>query len=199
MAESSAQPHKNKTSYEVFESATADLRRKLIKQEHSKKSHYQLFTVGFNILAIVQLAIGATITALGPLADEHMVAITILGAVNTVVAGILALMKGRGLPQRLRNDIAEIRKVMTSIENTGIRLKYSNNECPNDEVMCLIDGALDRYITMWETIDKNQPDSYTGGNSPPNHANGESTEGTDTRNKLLAKGRPPDEEMAHEL
>ncbi|KAL5357960.1 hypothetical protein BJX96DRAFT_182525 [Aspergillus floccosus] len=200
MPESSVQQNKPKQSYEIFESATADLRRKLRTQERYKNSHHQLFSVVFNVLAIVQLAIGATITALGPLADEHMLAITILGALNTVVAGILALMKGRGLPQRLRNDIAEIRKVLTFIDNTGIRLKYSNNNYPNSEVMRLIDEALGRYITMCEIIERNQPDSYAGGNTmPQNHANNEPLEGTDKKNKILAKDRQPDEEMGHDL
>lgn len=101
MPESSIQQNKPKQSYEIFKATTAGLRRKLRTQERYKSSHHQLFSVVFNILAIVQLAIGATITALGPLANKHMLAITILGALNTVIAGILALMKGRGLPQRL--------------------------------------------------------------------------------------------------
>lgn len=199
MPESSIQQNKTKQCYEIFESATADLRRKLRTQERSKTSHHHLFSVVFNVLAIVQLAIGATITALGPLANEHMLAITILGALNTVVAGILALMKGRGLPQRLRNDIAEIRKVLTFIDNTGIRLKYSSNNYPNSEVMRLIDEALGRYITMCEIIEKNQPDSYAGGNMSQNQANNEPLEGPDKKDKMLAKGRQPDEEMGHDL
>ncbi|OJZ79657.1 hypothetical protein ASPFODRAFT_148777, partial [Aspergillus luchuensis CBS 106.47] len=67
--------------------------RKLKTQERHKKSHHQLFSVVFNFLVIVQLAIGATITALGPLASEHMLAITVLGALNTVVAGIVFLYR----------------------------------------------------------------------------------------------------------
>lgn len=153
----------------------------------------------FNVLAVVQLAVGATITALGPLANKHMLAITILGALNTVVAGILALMKGRGLPQRLRNNIAEISKVLTFIDNTGIRLKYSDNDYPNSEVIRLIDEALGRYITMCEIIERNQPDSYASGNMSQNQANNESLERADKKNKMLAKDRQPDEEMGHDL
>lgn len=40
-----------------------------------------------------------------------MVAITLLGAINTVIAGLLALIKGQGLPDRLYHDRAEFRRV----------------------------------------------------------------------------------------
>ncbi|KAJ5462390.1 hypothetical protein N7530_010595 [Penicillium desertorum] len=156
-------------------------------------------SVVFNVLAVVQFAVRATITALGPLANKHMLAITILGALNTIVAGILVLMKGRGLPQRLRNDIAEISKVLTFIDNTGIRLKYSDNDHPNSEVMRLIDEALGRYITMCEIIERNQPDSYASGNISQNQANNEPLERADKKNKILAKDRQPDEEIGHDL
>lgn len=199
MPEPSVQQHKSKESYEIFESATADLRRKLRSQEHSKSSYHQLFSVVFNVLAIVQLAIGATITALGPLASDHMLAITILGALNTVVAGILALMKGRGLPQRLRNDIGEIKKVLTFINNTGIRLKYSNNNCSNTEVMRYIDEALSRYILMCEIIEKNQPDSYVRGNMSQDFTTNGTYEAAAVKNNTLGKSRLQDEEMGHDL
>ena len=58
------------------------------------------------------------LTALGPSAAEHTRAITVLGAVNTVVAGILALIKGRGLPERLRRDELEFRRCQDWIEET---------------------------------------------------------------------------------
>lgn len=58
----------------------------------------------FNLIAIAQIVVGAAITALGPSGGEHKLAITILGAVNTSIAGLLAFLKGRGLPERLRRN-----------------------------------------------------------------------------------------------
>ncbi len=40
-----------------------------------------------------------------------MLAITLLGATNTVIAGVLALVKGQGLPDRLYHDRAEYRRL----------------------------------------------------------------------------------------
>lgn len=47
----------------------------------------------------------------GPSAGDHVLAITILGAANTVIAGVLALIKGQGLPDRLYHDRAEFRRL----------------------------------------------------------------------------------------
>ncbi|KAL4862432.1 hypothetical protein BDV12DRAFT_207210 [Aspergillus spectabilis] len=186
MPESSEHPDKSTSNrYDTFHAATGALCKRLRNQKRQKTSHNQLFTIGFNFLAIVQLIVGATITALGPLAGEHMVAITVLGAVNTVVAGIHALMKGRGLPQRLGKDLAEIRKVLAYIEEVEIRLKYSDGEQANDEVTPLIEEAFTQYKIMQEVIDMNQPDSYV------NAARlGKSSQ--------FGKDREVDEEMGHD-
>ena len=47
----------------------------------------------------------------GPTAGDHVLAITQPGAVNTVIAGVLALVKGQGLPDRLYHDRAEYRRL----------------------------------------------------------------------------------------
>ncbi|KAJ5377931.1 uncharacterized protein N7496_005340 [Penicillium cataractarum] len=147
-------------NYEIFRAATSALCKKLRAQEIHKTSLNRLFSIVFNFLAILQLIVGATITALGPLGDKHMLAITILGAVNTVIAGVLALMKGRGLPQRLRKDMAELKKLMTFIEEVEINLKYGEGEQANRDVMSLIKDAFDQYKMIQDVIDINQPDSY---------------------------------------
>jgi len=69
-----------------------------------------------NAKARQQLVVGATLTGLGPAAGDHPQAITVLGAVNTGVAGLLGLLKGNGLPDRLRKDGFELRKVLDYIE-----------------------------------------------------------------------------------
>jgi hypothetical protein len=62
-------------------------------------------------LMILQLVVGATVTAFGA-AESHMVdTITVLGAVNTVNAGLLALMHNSGLPDRYRMDKVEFVRV----------------------------------------------------------------------------------------
>jgi hypothetical protein len=167
---------------QIFEAATRGLSKRLKAQERHKTSLYYLFSTLCNLLAILQLMVGATITALGPSSNSHMITITSLGAVNTVVAGVLALMKGRGLPQRHQKDLVEIRKVKTFIKQVAMRLKYGERNQDNSNVVTLIEGAFARYKTMQDVIDINQPDSYL---------NGPQLE----RSNLLQRDRGGDEEM----
>ncbi|RDW79117.1 uncharacterized protein DSM5745_05969 [Aspergillus mulundensis] len=181
---------KNGTSppkHDIFRAATSALYKRLRVKERHKTSHNHLFSIAFNTLSILQLIIGATITGLGPISDNHSVAVTVLGAVNTVIAGVLALMKGRGLPQRLRKDLAEIRKVLSYIDEVDVDLRYGEGQRAdgdgNGDVTALIKEAFARYQVMQEVIDMNQPDSYV--NAPQLERSGQ-----------LRRDHPGDEEMA---
>lgn len=55
-------------------------------------------------LMLVQIGIGACLTALGAFSREDGTAITIMAAFNTCVGGILALLHNSGLPGRYRYD-----------------------------------------------------------------------------------------------
>src|SRR4051812_38651985 len=110
--------------YLTFVAATSELRRKLGRKVKHQKAQYHLVDFAFNLLAVAQVMIGAAITALGPNGGEHMLAITILGAFNTSIAGILALLKGRGYPQRLRRNMVELENVLDFIQERGVLLRY---------------------------------------------------------------------------
>jgi hypothetical protein len=61
-----------------------------------------------NTLYLVQIVLGATATALSATKTVSSPAVTALTATSTIVAGILAFLKGRGQPNRvrqLRNDL----------------------------------------------------------------------------------------------
>jgi hypothetical protein len=66
--------------------------------------------IGFNIsnwfihsLYVIQIFVAATITGLASY-HGHEIPLTVLGAVNAVLAGLMALIKGQGLPNRLRRS-----------------------------------------------------------------------------------------------
>ncbi|CRK22480.1 hypothetical protein BN1723_002916 [Verticillium longisporum] len=66
-----------------------------ILREHAiKKWQRRILTATIYACHIAQIIIGAVLTALGPSSAIHAVSITILGATNTTVAGIMALVKG---------------------------------------------------------------------------------------------------------
>lgn len=67
-------------------------------------------------LMILQIIIGAVLTSLGSLDLKDGTPITIFAAVNTVGAGLLALMHNSGLPDRYRLDKVEYSKVADFIK-----------------------------------------------------------------------------------
>ncbi|KAJ6126208.1 hypothetical protein N7471_010701 [Penicillium samsonianum] len=192
-------PLEELSNYETFQAATAGLRKKLISQERRQRTQYQIFSVAFNLLSITQVLIGATITALGPSGGEHILAITILGAFITSIAGLLALLRGRGLSQRLRGNMTEIAKVLAHIEEQTILLRYGNRKDSNDKIDDLIEDTLKRYAIAEDIIKRNQPDIYAVGNVSQTPSNATETECTLSqklkRSTTRGKRRAADEEM----
>ena len=64
---------------------------------------YNIFNIFFTFVYLLQICIAAIITALSAY-QGHRITLTILGAVNTVLAGLMAYFKGMGLPNRLRKS-----------------------------------------------------------------------------------------------
>lgn len=79
------------------------------------------YAIGFKVLStlhwfllLVQVTLGAALTALGSLsrsAAGEATPITALAAVNTVTAGVLGLLHNSGLPERYRMDKAQFVQV----------------------------------------------------------------------------------------
>lgn len=71
--------------------------------EHRRKQAliYALTRALTNTLLLAQVVLGAALTGLGA-ADSPGWLITIFGALNTVIAGMVAFLKGRGQPVRAR-------------------------------------------------------------------------------------------------
>jgi hypothetical protein len=150
-------------TYLTYEAATAGLRKKLTRKGKEQRFQYQPISIIFNLIAIAQIIFGAAITALGPSGGEHMLAITILGAFNTSIAGLLALLKGRGLLERLRRNSIEIAKVLDFIQERAILLRYGNSQTSNYGISVLLQEAFQAYTFAEQIIEGNQPDTYADG------------------------------------
>ncbi|TDZ22866.1 hypothetical protein Cob_v004187 [Colletotrichum orbiculare MAFF 240422] len=106
---------------------------------------------------ILQIVIGAVITAISGMSFKDGTPITVLAAINTVNAGILALLHNSGLPDRYRSDQSEFEKVedhLKMILDTGI--------VPQDMTVdqVLVD-CFDLYSEAKTTIQANIPAVYT--------------------------------------
>lgn len=180
--------------YQTYEAAIFDLQKELTQTRNYQNFQYQLLTVTCNLLVILQVVIGATITALGPSGGDHVLAITILGALNTSIAGILSLLKGRGLPQRLRRNMAEINKVLDLIRERKTLLRYGNLQFSGLATSELLQDIFQAYSSMKQIIENNQPDTYTDGNAFGHAANSDQNQ-REAIQKVNGKKRQRDEEM----
>ncbi|GAB1319171.1 hypothetical protein MFIFM68171_09381 [Madurella fahalii] len=131
-----------------------------LKAERRKKLMYRLISILVNGCHFAQIIIGASLTALGPSAGEHVIVITVLGAINTVVAGILALVKGQGLPDRWYHDQAEYRKLQDWIEQTEALLAVGVIGRNRKEVGMLVQVAFKKYNAAKECEENNVPENY---------------------------------------
>lgn len=128
-------------------------------QDHKRTRHVLLDGLLYSS-HFAQVMIGAALTALGPTAGRHAVLITVLGAVNTVLAGLLALVKGQGLPERLKKDEAEFRKLRDWIEETDSLLAVGVLGRSRKEVGYLVELAFKKYNAVKASEENNRPDSY---------------------------------------
>jgi len=96
----------------------------------------------------------------GPTAGSYPALITLLGAINTVVAGVLALIKGQGLAERLRHDQAEFRKLQDWIEQTEALLAVGVIGRNRQEVGLLVQVAFRKYNAVKTSEVNNIPENY---------------------------------------
>lgn len=105
---------------------------------------------------LLQLCISATLTALGSVALKTGTPITVLGAINTVSAGILAFLHNSGIPDRYRKDMEELREVEDHIKellDSGIAPAELSTEQ-------IIAECFDLYQDAKATVMANLPDTY---------------------------------------
>lgn len=82
------------------------------KQHEYIQTKYRVFDIFTYIFLSVQLLLSAVFIVLGSIRSDYHIAIAVLGAVSAIVAGALSLMKGQGLPNRLRQVRDDLRNVV---------------------------------------------------------------------------------------
>lgn len=87
------------------------LYRDIVRHRHKFYCLFHLFSIARWSLLVLQLLIGAALTSLGTLSLRDGTPITILGAINTVIAGFLAMLHNSGLPERFRHDMIQFEEL----------------------------------------------------------------------------------------
>ncbi|KAI0172280.1 hypothetical protein GGR52DRAFT_463329 [Hypoxylon sp. FL1284] len=107
-------------------------------------------------LMLIQIAMGAVLTALGSLPSEYGTAITSIAAVNTCVGGTLALLHNSGIPDRYRknsNEFYKIEEHLKAIVDTGV--------VPADQDLSeVLASCFDMFMDARQTVQNNDPSSY---------------------------------------
>jgi hypothetical protein len=124
--------------------------------EKSRHGEYVFCTWLINGCILAQIIFAATLTALGASASPHDI-ITVFGAINTAVAGILALMKGQGLPDRYRSDWSGLKDLRLYIDERERSIREGWIETGVKEE---VDEIIKRYKSVQGMIEKNRPNMY---------------------------------------
>lgn len=129
--------------------------------------HYQLYETLATTLLVLQLLLSATFIVLGSITTPHShVTIAVLGAVATLVAGVLALMKGQGLPNRLRMERDALGKVLLAADelcadvSAGREVSFESIRVLRDMYARVLDDAARNHPDTWNS---SMPGAAAGG------------------------------------
>lgn len=89
-----------------------------LSQDLKNRVLYGMSNYIITFLYLLQILIAAALTGLSAYQQSSSVALTTLGAINTVLAGVLAWLNGQGMPVRFRRARDQYREVVRAIEDT---------------------------------------------------------------------------------
>ena len=136
--------------------------KRTVDEEGRVQFQYRISNYFVNIGGMMQIVVGAALTALGA-ANGPSAVVTILGALNTVLAGMLTYLKGQGLPMRLEQYLHLLRTLREHIEERERELLEP--ESPLD-----VDEELQRVARMYQEIRQTAEDNAPGTVLPPRGA-----------------------------
>ena len=123
---------------------------------------YKLSNYVVNGSGLAQIIVAAAVTALSA-ANGPKAAVTVLGAANTIMAGLLTYLKGQGLPTRLEQYLHLLRTLREHIEERERAFLEPN--CERD-----IDEEILRVAKMYQEVRQTAADNAPGTVLPPRGA-----------------------------
>ena len=162
--------------------ATHGLYTTILSRYNYVNKKYRIYDVIVYVFLVLQIILAAIFIILGALRniDSHT-AVATLGAVSTVIGGVLALMKGQGLPNRLRMTKASLQKVLFEAEElyhdvgAGRQVLYSD-----------IRKVREDYLRVMDEENKNHPDTWNA--ATPDATQG--AKGLGGKTEQMANGKP---------
>ncbi|KAM0721970.1 hypothetical protein Q7P37_002896 [Cladosporium fusiforme] len=132
---------------------------------------YILTATLINGLLLSQVVLGASLTALAA-SNSSRVLITVFGAANTVIAGIIAFLKSRGQPLRARMFRDDLDRVVDEIESSavmwlGISSGMHGYDAIDTDEQVTVRSEVARLTRLYDRAVKanttNDPDLYAAG------------------------------------
>ncbi|MCJ1239414.1 hypothetical protein MMC14_007410 [Varicellaria rhodocarpa] len=130
---------------------------RVVRNEKQAQDAFKLSSHLINGCLALQLIVAAALTALGA-GDGPHAAVTVFGAVNTVIAGFLTYLKGSGLPNRHKFYASSWGKVREYMEQR--EREFEREDCPLD-VEEVIRKVEDMYEEVRQDVEANEPEAYT--------------------------------------
>ena len=128
--------------------------KRTVNEEARVKLQYAISSYMVNTFFMLQIIVGAALTALGA-AKGPPAAVTFLGAVNTIIAGLLTYLKGQGLPTRLEQYLHLLRTLREHIE--AREREFLEPECSLD-----VDEEIDSVTKMYQEVRQSAQDNAPG-------------------------------------
>ncbi|CAG8955295.1 hypothetical protein HYFRA_00011277 [Hymenoscyphus fraxineus] len=156
-------PHPNPPPQPKISGANKGVYNKVLFNERNSRYVYNFCDWLLTVCMFLQIIVGAAVTALGA-GNSSNVIVTVFGATNTALASLLAVMKSKGLPNRLRQDWNGWRELREYIEEKEreieFRMQGHGGGLDGFDIWALVREIEARYQTMRLTLEANRPDTY---------------------------------------
>ncbi|KAH5081710.1 hypothetical protein HBI68_023810 [Parastagonospora nodorum] len=138
------------------------------RRRNAQNRTYLLTASLSNTLLLSQVVLGAALTGLGASGSSHIL-ITVFGALNTIIAGVVAYLKSRGQPMRARMFRDDLDRVVDEIENSEVMWLGIQSGVHGYDEIAIDDGIsvrseVARLTRLYDKVVKNNtmndPDMY---------------------------------------
>lgn len=142
-----------------------------LQRRRNQSFTYALTATLTNGLLLSQVVLGAALTGLGA-SDSSRVLITVFGALNTIIAGVIAFLKSRGQPLRARMFRDDLDRVVDEIESSavmwlGIASGVHGYDAIDTDEQVTVRSEVARLTRLYDKAVKanttNDPDLYAAG------------------------------------
>ncbi|KAF2686566.1 hypothetical protein K458DRAFT_441399 [Lentithecium fluviatile CBS 122367] len=128
----------------------------ILTESHRARLNLTLYNVLTSGGLILQLLISALLILLASVPSQHHIALAVLGALNGVITGVLALVRGQGLPTRLAQYGDGLRGLRERVEWLERELEAGLREVRYREVV----GLREAYEGLRGDEVGNRPDFW---------------------------------------